>query len=80
MTTANRTDASAIGHGIEKNSTKRTATKWSIERQAARQNEGDDVVGHVGVQALVRLHQLDVVEGVGVPSGDELHHAVQAAL
>ena len=43
-------------------------------------SEGDDVVGQLRVKAPVGLHELDVVEGVGVPGGHEFHHAVQAAL
>ena len=38
MTTASRTDARAIGHGMEMNSTRWTLTNGSIDRAAARQN------------------------------------------
>jgi len=38
MTTTRRTDAGAIGHGIDTNSTKWTLTNGSIDNAAARQN------------------------------------------
>ena len=38
MTIARRTDARAIGHGIDTNSTRWTLTNGNIDTMAARQN------------------------------------------
>ena len=56
MTTARRTDASAIGHGIEKNSTRCTPTNGSIDSAAAAPERSADP--HVTEEIASKQHLL----------------------